>query len=151
MKPVNKCFLNESFQIPRWVVLLAFFAIVSGCGSERPLVPVSGRATYGGGEWPMSGNINFTPASSSEGSPVRPGSASFDKDGKFVVGSFQPEDGLMPGVYHVSISCLDPLDFSTPREELDFVPQDFKTEELVVEAGMDPIELNFDVPKKQTN
>ncbi|MCA9261920.1 MAG: hypothetical protein KDA61_22035, partial [Planctomycetales bacterium] len=82
------------------------------------------------------------------GGGARPGSARFDVDGNFAVGSFQPGDGLLPGVYRVSVTCIDPLDFSKPREELDFVPSDFSVPELVVEKGMAPIVLNFDVPMK---
>lgn len=112
------------------------------------MVPVSGQVTYGGGEWPMSGTIGFGPTPSEDGSLTRPGSATFGKDGKFVVGSYQPGDGLLPGVYHVTVSCVDPLDFTKPPSELDIVPKDFHVDDLVVEAGMDPIVLNFDVPKK---
>lgn len=124
---------------------------LAGCGDGKQLVPVSGKLTYGGDEWPIPGNITFTPLSEFSAGREgvhRPGSARFGTDGKYVVGSFAQGDGLMPGTYHVSISCIDPLDFSKPREELEFVPKDFKIDDLVVEAGMDPIVLNYDVPKK---
>ena len=131
--------------------LLAGIALMAsvGCGNDKQLVPVSGRVTYGGGEWPMAGNISFAPGPSTDGAPIRPGSARFDKEGTFVVGSYKPEDGLMPGVYSVNVSCVDPSDFTKTPEELDIVPQDYRPEELVVEAGMDPIVLSYDVPKKE--
>ena len=97
----------------------------------------------------MEGIITLTPLSSSGGVVVRPGSGKFGPNGKFVIGSYEIGDGLMPGTYTVAVTCIDPLDFSKPREELDFVPADFKLDNLVVEAGMDPIVMNFDVPKKQ--
>lgn len=122
---------------------------VIGCGNERPMVPVSGTVTFGGGEWPQAGTIGFTPVSSTDGVLTRAGSASFAKDGKFVVGSYKPGDGLMPGVYRVKVSSVDPSDFTKSPEELNIVPKDFQPDDLVVEAGMDPIVLNFDVPKKE--
>ena len=97
----------------------------------------------------MPGNITFSPLTSPGSTPARPGSGQFKEDGKFVVGSYRPGDGLMPGRYHIGVSCFDPLDTSKPAAELEFVPQDFKTKELVVENGQDAIELNFDVPIKK--
>jgi hypothetical protein len=124
--------------------------LAAGCGgSDKPLVSVSGQATYGGGEWPRAGTITFTPVETGSTAISRPGSGLFQTDGKFVVGSYKPGDGLMPGTYHVAISCIDPMDFSKPREELEFVPADFRTEKLVVEAGQDAIVLKYDVPKKK--
>jgi hypothetical protein len=120
-----------------------------GCGEpEKPLVPVSGRVTYGGGDWPMAGAITFTPVASPGATPARPGGARFGPDGKFVVGSYKPGDGLMPGRYSISVSCFD-TNTTKPRDEAEYVPRDFHAEELVIEKGQDAVELNFDVPKKQ--
>jgi hypothetical protein len=133
-----------------WATLCLVGLAAAGCGGDaKGLVLVSGQATYAGGEWPMPGTITFTPLESGASQPARPGSARFNADGKFVVGSYQPGDGLMPGKYHVTISCIDPLDFSKPREVLEFVPADYRPDDLVVEAGQDAIELKYDVPKKQ--
>ena len=67
----------------------------------------------------------------------------------YTVGCYQPGDGLLPGTYHVSVSCIDPNDASKRPAELQLVPADFKTEDLVVDNGQDAIELNIDVPKKK--
>jgi hypothetical protein len=80
--------------------------------------------------------------------PTRPGAAQFGPDGKFVVGSFKPGDGLMPGRYSVSVSCFDAGSLQQ-RDEAEFVPKDFKPEDLVIEKGQDAVELNFDVPQKK--
>jgi hypothetical protein len=124
-------------------------AVTTGCGSDRPLVPVSGRVTYAGGDWPIQGTITFGPKKTEDGKIPRLGSANFDKEGNFEVGSYQPGDGLMPGTYKVTVSCISSSDPSKTVEELDLVPQTFKPEDLVVEAGSGPIELNLDVPKKE--
>jgi hypothetical protein len=110
---------------------------------------VSGRVTYAGGEWPIQGTITFGPKKTEDGKIPRLGSANFDKEGNFVVGSYQPGDGLMPGTYKVTVSCISSSDPSKTVEELDLVPQTFKPDDLVVEAGSGPIELNLDVPKKE--
>ena len=130
-------------------VVCAVLAGITGCGNDRQMVPVTGRVTFGGREWPMAGSIGFTPNSLADGVVARAGSANFGKDGNFVVGSYKPGDGLLPGVYRVKISCVDPSDFTKSPQELDIVPQDFQVDDLVVEAGMGPIELSYDVPKKK--
>ena len=95
----------------------------------------------------MAGAITFTPVSSPGSTPARPGGARFGPDGKFVVGSYKPDDGLMPGRYAVSVSCFD-TNTQKPRDEAEYVPRDFRAEELVIEKGQGAVELNFDVPKK---
>jgi hypothetical protein len=141
--------LKTNKQIWLGPLLVAVTAFV-GCGaSDKPLVQVTGRVTYGGGSWPFPGYITFSPIESAASMPARPGSGPFKTDGKYVVGSYKPGDGLMPGKYHVSVSCIDPNDASKPPSELEFVPANFTTEDLVVEAGQDAIELDIDVPKKK--
>jgi hypothetical protein len=142
-------FKKFNSQVVGLVLVGAALLGVAGCGSDRPMVPVSGQVTYAGGEWPMAGTIGFTPTSSPTGTLSRAGSGNFGKDGSFEVGSYKSGDGLMPGVYRVKVSCVDPSDFTKSVAELDIVPKDFHVDDLVVEAGMDPIELNFDVPKKE--
>ena len=130
-------------------LIAALFVVVAGCGADKPLVPVAGRVTYAGGDWPMAGYITFTPLESPGSTPARPGSSRFQPDGTFVVGSYKPGDGLMPGRYSISVSCFD-VNTTKPRDEAEYVPKDFRPEELVIEKGQDSVELNFDVPKKKT-
>jgi hypothetical protein len=135
----------------RCLTALAVLGLAAlGCGTpEKPLTPVSGRVTYAGGDWPMVGYITFTPVESPGDTPARPGSGKFQPDGNFVVGSYKPGDGLMPGRYSISVSCFD-VNSTKPREEAEFVPKDFRPDELVIEKGQDAVELNFDVPKKKS-
>jgi hypothetical protein len=138
----------HSHRVRHWAFIAALAA--AGCGgADKPLVPVEGRVTYAGGEWPMAGYITFTPLESPGATPARPGSGRFLPDGKFVVGSYKPGDGLMPGRYTISVSCFD-LNTTKPRDEAEFVPKDFRPEELVIEKGQEAVELNFDVPKKKS-
>jgi hypothetical protein len=130
--------------------LLIVVAAVAGCGTnDKPLVQVTGRVTYGGGAWPFPGYITFSPLESSASMPARPGSGPFGVDGKYVAGSYQSGDGLLPGKYHVSVSCLAPESATNPPTDSQYVPAEFTTEELLVEAGQDAIEVDIDVPKKK--
>jgi hypothetical protein len=142
-------FNHFNLRVTGLILASATLVGVTGCGNERSMVPVSGKVTYGGGEWPQAGTIGFTPASAGDGSISRAGSANFGKDGSFVVGSYKPRDGLLPGVYRVKVSSVDPSNFTKSVAELDIVPKDFHVDDLVVEAGSGPIELNLDVPKKE--
>lgn len=144
--------MNGLAPISPWLALLLLLATIGGCGKQgNSTIPVSGKITYGGGEWPASGNITFAPLSVAEGFPRRPGSAAFQQDGSFEVTSFKPGDGLVPGTYSISISCYEQQPVGTDPSSFDrfnAVPKDFKTDDLVIEVDSDPIVVEFDVPKK---
>lgn len=132
-------------------------AALAGCSDGGlPMVEVYGTVTYEGGPWPKPGNVTFTPLESNGALPQRSGSGAFDVDGKFVAGSFRPGDGLVPGKYGVSVSCMKGIDLTTPLDELNYVPADFKPNAspiqngvLEVKEGDGAIDLLFDVPKKK--
>ncbi len=81
-------------------------ALVAGCRPRHPeLTPVSGRVTYGGGDWPAVGELYFATIAGEAGVPRRPGRAAFGTDGRFKASTFRPGDGLYPGEYRVNIEC----------------------------------------------
>jgi hypothetical protein len=128
--------------------------VLAGCGSnsDLPLVPVSGRITFGGGPCPKPGTVVFVqaPGSGVAGLPGRPGRAPFGTDGKFTVTSFQEGDGLLPGRYRVNIECVNGVPGpDTPWDKISFVPSDYRPDELVVKEGQDAMEVNYDVPPKK--
>jgi hypothetical protein len=135
-------------------VWLPLLLAAPGCdGNKMPTVPVSGRVTFAGGAPPAVGSITFMPHSgtSSAGLPAKPGSAQFDAEGRFKVTSFHEGDGLLPATYGVSISCVEygqSGDLSGIPVK-DYVPQGFRADKLVVKEGDDPIEVTYDVPKKE--
>jgi hypothetical protein len=92
-------------------------------------------------------------ASRPAGLPAKPGTAQFDTDGKFVVTSFSEGDGLLPGTYGVSISCIkDYQNLGANPDAVavrDYVPEGFRPDDLVVKEGQEPIEVNYDVPPKK--
>jgi hypothetical protein len=130
---------------------VALLAIV-GCGSSRDmeLIPVSGTITFAGGPPPKPGTITFSPISTDEGVPKRPGSASFAEDGTFEVTSFEEGDGLAPGTYSVKVTCWQQPpseDDPTSFQRFNLVPDDF-THEVVVATDADQVDVPIDVPKK---
>jgi hypothetical protein len=128
-------------------------ALLAGCGGELlPLVPVSGVVTFDGGECPGPGNVTFQPLEVAAGLPNRPASGKFDRDGRYSVTSFQPGDGLLPGRYQVAVTCYSGLPNPKSRDpfgDVNHVPEDFRPDDLVVEAGSSPVQLDLNVPPKK--
>lgn len=135
-------------------VLLLWIAVVlvSGCDEGLPTVPVFGTVTFAGGSPPARGTITFAPLEVAEGLPRRPGRGQFTpEDPAYEVRSFQPGDGLLPGRYAVTINCFtDKPNPAKPEtfQTLNAVPNKWKPDELVIEAGSSAVEVNYDVPKK---
>ncbi len=126
--------------------------IYAGCSSDRPMtIPVSGTLTFGGGACPAEGTIVFSPIAVEKDLPRRPGTARFQHDGRFTVTSFRGGDGLIPGHYRPIVSCWkgeprndDPSSF----ERLNYVPNNFKAEEVVIAPTDKAVVVNLNVPKK---
>jgi hypothetical protein len=136
------------------IVFVVVVAALLGCGdgNELGLVPVSGNVTFGGGPCPHDGSVNFMQVQGTglPGKPNRPGRGEFGTNGKFVATSFKKGDGLFPGRYEVTITCVSQdADASHPISEVSFVPMDYKPDDLVVEPGSGSISKDYDVPPKK--
>lgn len=133
----------------RSVVVLALGALACGCGQRYPLVPVSGKVTFGGGRPPVGGTLYFLPLDGKP--PLRPAIGSFNADGSLRVTSFNDGDGLLPGRYKVELQCVSSRgsDIDT-MTSIDNVPPGFTPPELVVPAS-GGVEYVLDVPKKSAN
>jgi hypothetical protein len=98
--------------------------LTAGCGQNTPkIVPVRGKVTLEGGEWPKSGQIFFSATKSAEGLPTKPGYAIFGKDGSFVVKTGDYE-GLIPGEYHISVYCFEKPSSET-KPGISYLPKKF--------------------------
>ena len=134
----------------------AYFVACPGCGkADVKTVPVRGRITYGGGDWPAPGKIYFVPVDAATGNPRRPGSADFDTGGHFEAKTFAPGDGLLPGKYHVNLECWEVEGtMSNPAGGKSWIPAPYqsagknKFEVIVGPDDSGPIEVSFDVPKR---
>ncbi|MCA9259425.1 MAG: hypothetical protein KDA61_09510 [Planctomycetales bacterium] len=126
---------------------------LGGCGSnEYGVVPVAGTVTFDGQPPPTAGRVTFTPNESFGGLPRRPGVGRFREDGAFSVTSFKEGDGLIPGRYQVTVSCMAGMPDISQRDasaSVTYVAEGFEPEPLVVELGSDPIAFNLDVPLNQ--
>ena len=134
---------------------MALLGSLVGCGNDLPkTVPVEGRITYGGGDWPTSGVLYFIAVKPAQGFPSRPGSAAFGKDGRFAVTTFQANDGLLPGEYRINVECWESRPSMDAQAGRSYVPTKFQAGmssdfKVVVPAdSSDPLELSFDVPKR---
>lgn len=80
------------------VCLLTLVVVASGCGSRSRTSPVTGTVTLDGK--PLAGaSIQFVPQGAG-----RDATGETDAGGQFVMSTFQPRDGVMPGSYKVTIS-----------------------------------------------
>lgn len=80
----------------------------SGCGSSYPkCIVVGGKVTYHG-KAVGAGSVCFVPVGK-EGAKglLRPASGDLQADGSYVMKTFQPSDGVLPGQYAVSIVAVD--------------------------------------------
>ncbi len=112
----------------RFFFLCWILVIPVGCGVDRPeTVPVRGRITLDGGQWPADGGIYFTAIESAEGFPRRPARADFDRSGRFEATTWHSGDGLMPGRYKVHVECWKtPPEIDKPLPE-NYVPPKYRS------------------------
>lgn len=116
--------MQSSRPVAAVVSLVVAGLALPGCGppTGRGLVPVAGRITLDGGDWPKPGTLTFVPddeqprdEAGAGPPPTRIGLAEFDVAGRFVAQTRRPGDGLMPGRYRVGVDCwLDPPDLASP-------------------------------------
>jgi len=127
--------------------LISVTAISMGCGRGGPKrVPVSGKVTFAGGDWPKPGLLYFNPDQPAAGFPRGNGIGKFDSDGVYVVRSPSGDaDGLYPGSYTIRVECWDVAPTMQGPPAKSFVPATF-SKKIVVEPGV-PLIHDFDVPK----
>jgi len=82
--------------------VIAFLGVLEGCGPARPvLLPASGIVSLDGKPLPDAA-VMFHPTSGG-----RPATGVTDVSGKFVLGTFKPRDGALPGSHTVTIACRE--------------------------------------------
>jgi len=139
-------------RVALWMFVTCMVVVI-GCGRSRPeTIPVSGKVMLDGGAWPIKGMIIFTCSKPATGFPGRPGRATFNTDGTFVVGTYEKDDGLMPGEYRVVVSCEE------GAQDTESVPKSYVAARyqspvnsgltLTVPPGSDPIAVSYNVSSK---
>lgn len=154
--PVGDIPLKTKSQVHGAIVVLVGCLITAGCDARSlPTVPVKGKITYGGGDWPATGTLYFAPVTPAANMPRKPGIAEFAIDGTFSASTFSQDDGLVPGKYRINVECwLAPpaMDRRAPTAQ-SAVPNKYRagtTSGFEVDVPADasgPIELSLDVPK----
>jgi hypothetical protein len=138
------------------IPLIAVALTTLGCGNKSlPIVPVSGRITLDQGEWPAAGVLYFSPAEPKEGFPIKPGTARFEKNGKYVAMTKNGSEGLVPGKYYVNVECYTTPPSADPKAPpgKSCVPKQYesgKISGLMVDVPTDAkhVEANFEVISK---
>jgi hypothetical protein len=127
---------------------------LSGCDTGPYTVPVRGRVTFDGKDWPAAGTLYFLPIEAATGFPKRPGLAPFDTTGKFAAQTFISGDGLFPGHYRLHVACWQvPPSMANPAGK-SYVPAKFRNPssaglEVIVKPGDKSVDIDFDVRLSQ--
>ena len=132
---------NKTFTRIGAALLAVLVPAWSSCGSGHPrTVPVGGRITFLGGDWPAPGLIYFTVVEPAEGFPRHPGIAEFDRSGRFAARTWDPGDGLLPGKYKVHIECWQTPPQMEGPPPVSHVPEKYQsghTSDLVLDVQPD--------------
>lgn len=138
---------------PALALVMLLVTLLVGCTKSKvDIVPVRGRVTYGGGDWPAAGTIYFQPKTAAAGLPLLAAVASFGTDGKFAAKTAQ-RTGLVPGIYTVRIECWEEAPkMSAPNSGKSWVDKQYEhgptaDYEINVPADSSGLDLNFDIPK----
>lgn len=117
---------------------------VAGCGgSDRPkTIPITGRVTVNGQAPGEVGRIFFSPTQTAPGYDKRPASGGFTADGAYRVMSWEPDDGLVPGHYSVTVM---PGNASATKIPQKYVQMNTSGLEVDVPVDQGAIEYNIDV------
>jgi hypothetical protein len=130
------------------ILFLVFIgAMAIGCGeSGPPRVPVKGKITYAGGDWPKPALLDFVMLEPAEGMPNQTTSTEIKPDGNFDV-------QLIPGEYAINITCWEvEMKPDNPQSGKSYIPDAYlrgdKRPKISVPLGTKtPITVNFDIPK----
>ncbi|MFM1903068.1 MAG: hypothetical protein RLZZ440_968 [Planctomycetota bacterium] len=124
-------------------VVVATAIILSGCGKTVDLVPVRGRVTLDGKPLTV-GAVMVQP----QAGPVA--QARIGADGEFCLGTYQPEDGVLPGPALVRIIARQEITPAGGERAFgpSLIPEQytrFETSGLEVDVrpGMDPLDLQL--------
>ncbi|HEY1375372.1 MAG TPA: carboxypeptidase-like regulatory domain-containing protein [Gemmataceae bacterium] len=135
----------------RWTAGAALLAAVAvglaGCASRK--YPVRGTVTLDDGTPLTRGLVVFERV---EGGPPATARGNVGPDGRYVLSTEKPEDGVPPGKYRV---LVNPLDASDVPDELRILPFDIKYTkfatsglECTVPSGENDFPIRLDRPKK---
>ena len=121
------------------LTIVAIVLIATGCDRRPSRVPVSGQVTIDG-EPLESGSITFYATGGG-----RPGGASLAEGGSYSVTMHDPNDGLPPGKYSVTVAAAEWVSDNKCKWHAPKHYQDVKTSSLTAEIKNEATTLNFDL------
>lgn len=106
------------------IALVSVVCFVIGCGPAGiKTVPVKGKITYQGGDWPAECIADFACEKTAEGFSMHPASAKIAKDGSFTAVTENVGNGLVPGTYVVNLTCWEvPPQMENPAAAKSYLP-----------------------------
>jgi hypothetical protein len=109
---------NSLLQFGFPVLGLTLMLCAAGCGNPSyEVVKVHGTVTYKG--QPLTrGDISFIPVQVEGDTMRRMGVSAINEQGEYVLNSFKPGDGVIPGEYKVIISSRDKASTEASDEEV---------------------------------
>ena len=136
-------------QTMRFALAQFLFVVLAGCGGpDYPTtVPISGRVTLDGENWPTEGEIYFLPLDPAGDFPRRAATSKFSASGHFdSPTSWQEGDGIVPGKYKVYVMCWKVRPTSTGPPPVSYVAEKYQsgaTSDLIVDIAMESANEEF--------
>jgi hypothetical protein len=123
--------------------------LVSCAKSGPPRIPVKGKITYAGGDWPKPAMVDFAAIKPAEGMPNQGASTEIKGDGQFAV-------ELVPGEYAINITCWEvEMQPDNPNSGKSYIPKRYQqtghADRLTVNVPLgakDPVTFNVDIAKE---
>jgi hypothetical protein len=110
----------SSFLLQLGFPLLASIIVICALGCNKTsyeIVKVQGTVSYKG--QPLTkGDISFIPIQVEEGAMRRMGVSAINEKGEYVINSFKPGDGVIPGEYKIIIISRDKASAEASDEEI---------------------------------
>ncbi len=113
--------IRSSHRLLSALLLAGFICSLASCGPPGiPTVPVKGKITFGGGEWPKPATLDFAMVQSAAGMPNTPASVVVQADGAFNI-------KLVPGQYVVNLTCQEiEMQPDNPNSGKSFIPDRYR-------------------------
>ena len=132
---------------------LAIVVAIAGCSRSSATYPVTGTVKFSNGQPLAGGRILFQPT----GEPSQPAKATIAVDGTFSLGTFEIDDGAVPGHHRVAIYPKVPPEVGNDmaaiaryRSVIDSRLQNIQTTPLEYTVKSDGSDNHFDVQLKPT-
>lgn len=116
--------------------------LIAGCHDGPEMIPVSGTVVFPDGKPVTGGTIEFETA---DRKPPVTATGEISETGSFVLGTYSPTDGVLPGKHRVVV--VSDYEIGTGKERPDLVPKPNVHSRF---RKFESSELEFDIKKGQS-